>query len=109
MRFLCSEPLSVQFSLWYKGELSLPKDSDNQHQVVPFNWVNSNIGGALVDNLVSDVTTVEVPVSGHYLLHLGCDVINNSGTVWLSCNSRRVNMNMTIVQTVPPSLVPKPK
>ena len=41
-----------------------------------------------MDDLVSDVTTAVVPVSGHYLLHLGCDVINNSGVVWLSCNNR---------------------
>jgi len=88
LRFLCSEPLSVQFSLLYKGELSLPRESDRHQEVLPFNWVNSNIGGAVVDDLVSDVTTVEVPVSGHYLLHLSCDVINNSGVVWLCCNNR---------------------
>ena len=66
----------------------LPRDSDSGQEVVPFNWVNSNVGGALVDDLVSDVRTAVVPVSGHYLLHLGCDVINNSGVVWLSCNNR---------------------
>ena len=47
LRFLVSEPLSVQFSLWYKGEMTLARDS--QEELVPFNWVNSNIGGAVVD------------------------------------------------------------
>ena len=47
LRFLCSEPLSVQFSLWYKGELTLGRDTEDQ--LVPFNWVNSNVGGAVVD------------------------------------------------------------
>ena len=47
LRFLCSEPLSVQFSLWYKGELVMARDTEDQ--LVPFNWVNSNIGGAVVD------------------------------------------------------------
>ena len=51
LRFLCSEPLSVQFSLWYRGEVALGRNSqeDQQQQIVPFNWVNSNIGGAVVD------------------------------------------------------------
>ena len=37
---------------------------------------------------MSDVTRLEVPVSGHYFLHLGCDVINQTGLVWLRCNTR---------------------
>ena len=47
LRFLCSEPLSVQFSIWHKGELELGRDGENQ--LVTFNWVNSNVGGAVID------------------------------------------------------------
>ena len=47
LRFLCSEPLSVQFSVWNKGEMSIPR-AQIQEQV-PFNWVNCNIGGAVED------------------------------------------------------------
>ena len=37
-------------------------------------------------DLVSDVTTVVIPVSGPYLLYLGCDVANMSGAVYLKLN-----------------------
>ena len=39
-------------------------------------------------DLVSDVTTVVIPVSGPYLLYLGCDVANMSGAVYLKLNKR---------------------
>ena len=37
---------------------------------------------------MSDVTTVVIPVSGPYLLYLGCDVANMSGAVYLKLNKR---------------------
>ena len=39
-------------------------------------------------DLVSDVTTVSIPVSGPYLLYLGCDIANMSGSVYLRLNKR---------------------
>ena len=39
-------------------------------------------------DLVSDVTTVSIPVSGPYLLYLGCDIANMSGSVYLKLNKR---------------------
>ena len=47
LRFLCSEPLSIQFSVWNKGELAIPRD-ESEKQVL-FNWVNCNVGGAVED------------------------------------------------------------
>ena len=47
LRFLCSEPLSVQFSIWSKKEIKVPLTGDPE--VVPFNWVNCNSGGAVDD------------------------------------------------------------
>ena len=47
LRFLCSEPLSVQWSVWHKGELGL--DKHEKEEIVPFNWVNCNVGGAVED------------------------------------------------------------
>ena len=47
LRFLCSEPLSVQFSIWSKKETKVPLT--DPEQVVPFNWVNCNSGGAVDD------------------------------------------------------------
>lgn len=47
LRFLCSEPLSVSFSVWAKKEIKVPLTGDSQ--VVPFNWVNCNSGGAVDD------------------------------------------------------------
>jgi len=90
LRFLCSEPLSVHWSVWYKGDFSLEKGLDED--IVPFNWVNCNVGGALEDDLVSDVTTVVVPVSGPYLIYLGCDIANMSGTVFLRLNRKEKMM-----------------
>ena len=49
-------------------------------------------------DLVSDVTTLEVPVSGHYLLQLGCDIINQSGVVWLSCNRQTGSLQLSLHQ-----------
>ena len=49
-------------------------------------------------DLVSDVTTLEVPVSGHYLLQLGCDIINQSGVVWLSCNRQTGSLQLLLHQ-----------
>ena len=102
LRFLCSEPLSVQWSVWHKGEFTL--DKELEEDVMPFNWVNCNVGGAVEDgniyilkvsmnnpmltDLVSDVTTVSIPVSGPYLLYLGCDIANMSGSVYLRLNKR---------------------
>ena len=48
LRFLCSEPLSVQFSMWNKNEMSIPRDSD-EWRCVCFNWINCNVGGAIDD------------------------------------------------------------
>merc|ERR1719357_611405 len=45
LRFLCSEPLSVQFSIWNKKEVKVGLTEDNQ--IIPFNWVNCNSVGAL--------------------------------------------------------------
>jgi len=86
LRFLCSEPLSVQWSVWFKGDMVLEKD--RSEDLMPFNWVNCNVGGAVEDDLVSDVTTVVIPVSGPYLLYLGCDIANMSGNVYLKLNKR---------------------
>ena len=47
LRFLCSELLSVQFSIWSKKEIKVPLTGDSK--VVPFNWVNCNSGGAVDD------------------------------------------------------------
>ena len=47
LRFLCSEPLSVQWSVWHKGEFTL--DKELEEDVMPFNWVNCNVGGAVED------------------------------------------------------------
>jgi len=86
LRFLCSEPLSVQFSVWNKGEVSIPR-AETQEQI-SFNWVNSNIGGAVDDDLVSDIQSITIPVSGPYLLSLGGQILGNSGQVWLKLNKR---------------------
>ena len=47
LRFLCSEPLSVQWSVWHKGEFTL--DKELEEDVMPFNWVNCNVGGSVED------------------------------------------------------------
>lgn len=86
LRFLCSEPLSVQWSVWHKGDMVLEKDLSED--LMPFNWVNCNVGGAVEDDLVSDVTTVVIPVSGPYMIYLGCDIANMSGSVYLKLNKR---------------------
>ena len=51
LRFLCSEPLSVQFSIWNKGELKVPQEENEK--LLTFNWINCNVGGAVVDGEVS--------------------------------------------------------
>lgn len=52
-RFLCSEPLSVQFSMWNKNEMSIPRDGDSDWRCVCFNWINCNVGGAIDDGKFS--------------------------------------------------------
>ena len=48
LRFLCSEPLSVQFSMWNKNEMLIPR-SDEEWRCLCFNWINCNVGGAIDD------------------------------------------------------------
>lgn len=86
LRFLCSEPLSVQFSAWNKGETKIPRE-DSEEQI-SFNWVNCNAGGAVEDDLVSDIESIIIPVSGPYLLSLGCQILGNSGQIWLKLNKQ---------------------
>ena len=38
------------------------------------------------------MTTVVVPVSGPYLIYLGCDIVNMSGTVFLRLNRKEKMM-----------------
>ena len=47
-RFLCSEPLSVQFSMWNKNEMMIPRGEDDW-RCLCFNWINCNVGGAIDD------------------------------------------------------------
>ena len=47
LRFLISEPLSVQFSVWRRGEVAANRGSGGQ--CLTFNWVNHNAGGAVDD------------------------------------------------------------
>ena len=47
LRFLCSEPLSVQFSMWNKNEVAVPRGDDSRK--LCFNWINCNTGGAIDD------------------------------------------------------------
>merc|ERR1712002_1454082 len=90
LRFLCSEPLSVQFSIWNKKEVKVGLTEDNQ--IIPFNWVNCNSGGAVDDDGVSDMTTVNIPVSGPYLLSLGANMISNGGGILLRRNDKETLM-----------------
>lgn len=90
LRFLCSEPLSVQFSIWSKKETKV--GLTEQNQVLPFNWVNCNSGGAVDDDGISDITTIYIPVSGPYLISLGCHMISNAGAVLLYRNNKEVLM-----------------
>jgi len=86
LRFLCSEPLSVQFSMWNKNEVSIPREDESRK--LCFNWINCNIGGAIDDDGVSEMHTVDIPISGPYLLHLGCHMIGHNGGVFLKRNKR---------------------
>jgi len=86
LRFLCSEPLSVHFSVWMKGEMKIPRNQSDEQ--VLFNWVNCNVGGAVDDDLVNDIHSIIIPVSGPYLLNLGGQIHGNSGQVWLTLNKR---------------------
>jgi len=88
LRFLCSEPLSVQFSMWNKNEMSIPKDGDSDWRCVCFNWINCNVGGAIDDDGVSDLHTVIVPISGPYLISLGGNILNNGGRLILRRNRK---------------------
>ena len=67
LRFLCSEPLSVQFSIWSKKEIKVPLTGDSE--VVPFNWVNCNSGGAVDDgrNRLLDFNCSDCSLSRRYL------------------------------------------
>jgi len=88
LRFLCSEPLSVQFSMWNKNEMSIPRDQDADWRCVCFNWINCNVGGAIDDDGVSDLHTVNVPISGPYLLSLGGNILNSGGRLILRRNRK---------------------
>jgi len=85
LRFLCSEPLSIQFSVWNKGETKISREG-SEDQIL-FNWVNCNVGGAVEDDLVSDIRSIIIPVSGPYLLSLGGQILGNSGQIWLKLNN----------------------
>ena len=74
LRFLCSEPLSVQFSIWSKKEIKVPLTGDSE--VVPFNWVNCNSGGAVDDGrkaftLISSMKGISLALSLQRLCILG--------------------------------------
>jgi hypothetical protein len=47
LRFLISEPLSVQFSLWRRQEMAVGRGGGGQ--CFTFNWVSHNAGGAVDD------------------------------------------------------------
>jgi hypothetical protein len=47
LRFLISEPLSVQFSVWRHQEVTVGRGGGGQ--CFTFNWVNHNAGGAVDD------------------------------------------------------------
>jgi len=87
LRFLCSEPLSVQFSMWNKNEMCIPRDSDDW-RCVCFNWINCNVGGAIDDDGISDLHTVIIPISGPYLISLGGNILNNGGKLILRRNRK---------------------
>jgi len=91
LRFLCSEPLSVQFSMWNKNEISIPRDDD--FRKLCFNWINCNSGGAIDDDGVSDLHTVNIPISGPYLLSLGCKLLGHSGGIMLKRNKKEKLMD----------------
>ena len=42
----------------------------------------------LFSDLVSDIQSIIIPVSGPYLLNLGCQILGNSGQIWLKLNKR---------------------
>lgn len=90
LRFLCSEPLSVQFSIWSKKEIKVGLTETNQ--IVPFNRVNCNFGGAVDDDGISDVTSIIIPVAGPYLLSLGSRMLSNGGAIILRKDGRETLM-----------------
>ena len=47
LRFLISEPLSVQFSVWRRQEVAVGRGGGSQ--CLTFNWVSHNAGGAVDD------------------------------------------------------------
>eukprot|EP00092_Neocalanus_flemingeri_P094180 GFUD01119734.1.p1 GENE.GFUD01119734.1~~GFUD01119734.1.p1 ORF type:complete len:412 (+),score=110.39 GFUD01119734.1:28-1263(+) len=91
LRFLCSEPLSVQFSMWNKNEIAVPRGDDPR--ILCFNWINCNSGGAIDDDGVSDMHTVVIPIAGPYLLSLGCQLMGHSGGIQLKRNKREKLMD----------------
>merc|ERR1719315_379234 len=86
LRFLCSEPLSVQFSMWNKNEVAVPRGDESRK--LCFNWINCNTGGAIDDDGVSELHTVVIPISGPYLLSLGCQLIGHGGGIILKRNNK---------------------
>merc|ERR1719348_936429 len=87
LRFLCSEPLSVQFSMWNKNEVAVPRGDDSRK--LCFNWINCNTGGAIDDDGVSELHTVVIPISGPYLLSLGCQLIGHAGGIFVKRNTKQ--------------------
>ena len=37
---------------------------------------------------MSDIESITIPVSGPYLLSLGCQILGNSGQIWLKLNKQ---------------------
>jgi len=72
LRFLISEPLSCQFSINRKEDFHATEDQVGMGQLVPFNRVKCNMGGAVEDDASKlTVDCVRIPISGAYLLSLG--------------------------------------
>ena len=58
LRFLCSEPLSIQYSVWNKGETKIPRE--NSEEQILFNWVNCNVGGAVEDGQYDKIAFIQI-------------------------------------------------
>lgn len=72
LRFLISEPLSCQFSISRKEDFHATDDERGMGQLLPFNRVKCNMGGAVEDEASSlTVDLVRIPHSGSWLLSLG--------------------------------------
>jgi len=91
LRFLCSEPLSVQFSMWNKKEVTVSRTGSQE--VVLFDWVNCNVGGAIDDDGITDIDRVYIPISGPYLVSLGSsDKHQSTGRIIVRRNNRECIM-----------------